>query len=263
MAGIWIDMSLPILPDDEALSAKPVYFNQDAVGTASNRYICWLDVMGSGNTMGRSMAISANFIMKLHVAILESRGLATSIELYPMIDGLYACTQTAQEMFSFLKSVFIRLAVSFVSESSHLYRFVVRGGISYGPVVRQTDVQPGSAVLGLLLGMDYCERILVGLPLAQAYNEERVAAPPFGVAMHESIRAFGHIGTGPVSGRYWKWWEWSQTAGDIFLVNFLGQELTSYYDWCRKHSAAIGYGEDRIEAHEKLVRDYFSDERRW
>ncbi len=249
---------------DETLEAKPIYFNEGGMKPSSSRYICWLDVMGSGNAMGRSMARAANFIMKLHVAALEARGFATTVELYPMIDGLYICTENLQEMFSFIKRVFVSLAVTFISEPNPLFRFIVRGGLSNGPVVRQLEVQGGSyALSGSPERTDYCKRILIGLPLAQAYDEERHAAPPYGIAMHESVRAFGHVGSGPVSGRYFKWWDWNKSNSDADLASLLEQELGRYYKWCLRHSYALGYDEDRIVFHQKLVKDYFSDETAW
>ena len=254
-------MTTQILLIEEALTARSIYFDQSAMNPPTDRYVCWLDVMGSGNTMGRSMAIAANFIMKLHVAALESRGSSTGIELYPMIDGLYVCSETLEAMFPFLRRVLIRLAVTFVSEPDPIYRFIVRGGLAYGPVTRQLDVQEGSAIL--TSNPDYCRRILLGLPLAQAYDEERKGAPPFGVAIHESARAFGRIGGNPLSGRYWRWWDSSKPGPNSNLASILEQELHRYYGWCIKHSAALGYERDRILFHWKLARDYFSDERGW
>ena len=51
---------------------RGIYFDSRYFGEPSYEYVCWLDVMGTANQMLRSLPISANFVFKLHCAVLEA-----------------------------------------------------------------------------------------------------------------------------------------------------------------------------------------------
>ena len=211
--------------------------------------------------MGRSMGIAANFVMKLHVASLEAQERHKAVQLFPMIDGVYLCTPMLSEMYSLVKEVFESLAVSFIEEKNPLHRFLVKGGLSYGPVVKESDFLSCSDPL--LRHPEYCNRILLGITLSQAFDREK-EAPPFGVTLDDSVRAFGRVGaTGTVSGLFWKWWTWHKTENDVILAKELRRELEKYYLWCKDHSASIGYKPDRIEEHKHLALQYLQDDTEW
>jgi hypothetical protein len=243
----------------EEESARGLYFDARRMQPESNQFVCWLDIMGLRNIQERSLSIAANFVMKLHIACLESNS-PERVQLFPMNDGVYVCAEELVTMVLYLKDVFVKLARLFTEESQPLYRFLVKGGLSYGPVIAGDDCLDCSEVLSE--HEDYCKRILLGIAMAQAFNREK-EAPPFGLVMDESVRAFGRLGRAPISGLYWKWWRWNQTDDDVELTRSLRDELGKYYDWCTKLSSTIGYDPDRISRHRKLVDEYFEDEREW
>jgi len=249
------------MSSDEA-NYDRLIFKQPQMKAPTNEYVCWLDVMGSRNIMRRSMSFAANFVMKLHIACLDTWKSEPKVELYPMVDGVYACSRNLVELLAFVKLVYRSLAMEFVSEDNPLYRFMVRGGVSFGPVIKQPDFADCSEVLAE--NEDYCKRIFLGITLSQSYDKER-EAPPFGIVMDDSVSAFGMLGSRPFAGVYWRWWNWDTKDGfdDIGLVKRLSESLTEYYAWCELHSYAIGYKPDRIADHRRLIAEYFSEEDEW
>jgi hypothetical protein len=103
---------------------------------------------------------------------------------------------------------------------------------------------------------DYANAILLGMPLVQAYTAERTA-PPFGVAVHESVRAFGQMGTRPVSVSLWRWWD--KNSENVGIAGALLPNLRAYYEWCRKNPVASGYAPERIDAHWALAEEYLGE----
>lgn len=234
----------------------PVYFDEDCVsGKAVSRYTIWIDVMGSDNAMRRSLAMSANFVMKLHAAALNAlRFAGPDFILYPMIDGIYCLATDKFRTFAFIERVFSSLANVFIEESKNQHRFMVRGAVAYGPVVRGEDLSDGSRHLAG--HADYCKYVVLGMPLTQAFADSQMAAP-FGVCISESARLFGGISTGV----YLKWW-CTDVVKDRRLAEVawrLKNALGEYYQWCGAHSATLGYELLAIERHKALMNEYFCD----
>jgi hypothetical protein len=108
----------------------------------------------------------------------------------------------------------------------------------------------------ILKESDYANSILLGMPLVQAYTAEK-GAPPFGVHVHESVRAFGQIGTHRVTVPLWRWW--SKNADSMRIAAALVPSLRSYFEWCRKNPVTSGYPPHRIDAHRVLAEEYFGE----
>jgi hypothetical protein len=218
------------------------------------QYVCWVDVMGARSSMLRSLSIAANFVMKLHIAALTLRPDYPDITLYPMIDGLYGRSPRKDVMLSFLNRLFFRLALAFLKEPENLHKFCVRGGVAFGPVVTGDDILDTSDTLSK--NGEYCKSILLGITLTQAFDVARSAAP-FGIALHESARAFAPAEVEVLSGSHSKWWHFIDD-GDK-LIELLKSKLMEYQKWCKVHSATMIYAKDRIQAHMELVEDFLSD----
>ncbi len=223
--------------------------------TPSLEYVCWLDVMGSESSMLRSISIASNFVMKLHISALRTQT-AFPVELYPVIDGIYACSTDQPRILAFANRVFSSIAIEFLSESEPLHRFMVRAGLAFGPIIKGTNTTQGSPVLAQ--HQPYCDRILIGMPLTQAYRCERAAAP-FGVYLHESVRAFAPIGTSVLSGIHWKWWKFYNQHSDPQLASELESALKTHLQWCVAHSTTVQYPKDDIQRHLELVKEYFAN----
>jgi hypothetical protein len=78
-------------------------------------------------------------------------------------------------------------------------------------------------------------------------------APPFGIFVHESARAFAPAHDRPFTR---VWWSWFDDARWVPLATELKGELETYFDWCKARAAAIEYEQDRIEHHRIMAQQY-------
>ena len=79
-----------------------------------NEYVAWVDVMGTKSSMSRSIAETANFIFKLHIAAISAAAVnVANVRLYPVMDGVYATAADQPAMLSFLRGLFHAIAVEF------------------------------------------------------------------------------------------------------------------------------------------------------
>lgn len=245
---------------------------------ADAAFVAWIDLLGTSSTMGRSLHETTNAIGKLHMSVLESRlELASQVHVYPLIDGVYLVCEQQKPLLDIIKRLMRRLALNFMQETSNLKLFMPRGCISYGPVVEGRRVL--RHINGILAGhADYTRFLLFGPPVARANAGERSAAP-FGIWIDEPART-----SPPPAERMqmtqWHWWTHrvrypdntkrayghgrtgrfdtdEHLDNDRFLAAELCQRMLSFYAWCKKHHAWIGYPEKSLAEHEALVRQYF------
>ncbi len=236
--------------------SRGIFFNSSLLCDPEYNYICWLDVMGTANQMLRSLPIAANFIFKLHCAVLEAAeefGFGNGVRLYPVMDGVYVTARRREALQSILNQAMFRIANTFLKESKPFHQFLVRGAISFGPVYHGCDLDPNTSFV-MARNTAIRDSILMGLPMAQAYREES-EAPPFGIAVHSSARAFAPTGDKPFRFIWLNWYEHCEPPIDAKLL--LGQ-LDKYFDWQETHSTVTGYALNRIEHHRKLAREYLT-----
>ena len=226
------------------------------MGEPENNYVCWFDVMGTRNQMLRSLPTSANFICKLHCAVLEAYeelGEGTiGVCLYPVMDGVYITSASRDPLMALLSASLRHLAETFLQEETVYHRFLVRGAIAFGPVVHGLSVRDEAS---WVLSRHRRERdsILMGMPMAQAYQAE-AGAPPYGIAIHESARAFAPENERPFR---FIWWDWYSRGEPRLDTARMVQALNQYFDWHVEHTNTTGYDAQRIEHHRALVREYF------
>ena len=237
---------------------KPAFFDNRHMSDAV-AYVCWLDVMGSQNAMLRSVKTAANFVCKIHDVVLselpnyENKG----IRLFPVMDGVYITCPRQGPLRYFLGAVLRRLAETFLQEETPWFRFLVRGSVAYGPLVDGKDIGT-DASFSLASNPVYRDSILIGIPLAQAYRGER-QAPPFGIFIDESARAFASQNEKPFS---FIWWDWYSQVQPQLDEQKMHSALLDHFDWCKQHEMTIGYEHDRIEHHRRLADEYFNRTRR-
>lgn len=230
----------------------PLTFNADHLPQMASEYVAWVDVMGTQVSMSRSIKITANFIFKLHIAALRAN--VGGVKIYPVMDGFYAASPNRNQMLVFLRNVYKSVAEEFNATVESHHRFMIRGGLAFGPVIHGQDV--GECAQELANNAAYSNSVLLGMPMVQAHLSER-DAPPFGVSVHESARAFAPDGTEPL---HWIWWKWKNINDDSLTVwNTLRDQLMAHFDWCNARAQAIAYSPDRIEAHRRMVEQYFQE----
>lgn len=240
---------------------KPIYFNEKGMSLPEFHYVCWLDVMGTRNQMLRSLPISANFIFKLHCGVLEEFDLLTpedqkALWFYPVMDGMYITASARQPLMTLLAHSLRRLAETFIQQKTPYYRFLVRGAIAFGPVVHG-DSANADASWVIDKHRRTFDSMLLGLPMAQAYDAERIA-PPFGIAIDESARGFAPHGDQPFRFIWWDWFSSSAGRYGAFDSKALLASLEEYFTWQKHHTNTTGYDPLRLEHHRQLANEYFN-----
>ena len=228
----------------------PLTFNANHLPGMASEYVAWVDVMGTQVSMSRSIKITANFIFKLHIAALRAN-VGGAVRIYPVMDGFYVSAPDQNQMLIFLRNVFSSVAAEFNGTPEPQHRFLIRGGLAFGPVIHGSGV--GQCAVELQNDESYRNAILLGMPMVQAHLSE-LLAPPFGVFVHESARVFAPTGVEPM---HWIWWKWGITGQPIWDALKVG--LPAHLQWCEERAEAILYLPDRIEAHKKMVEQYFED----
>jgi len=239
-------------------STRP-FFKASEVAAAEIKYVAWIDILGTDSIMRRSMQITANFLTKLHMAALEARQSLSShdaLTLYPVVDGVYVTSANQDAILNHIKAMMASLAAVFVFEQDPLHRFMVRGGVAYGPVWEGRALMTESHH-SLRNNPEYARQILLGPSVTQAHTSES-SASPFGIWIHESARTFAPPDAPhSITNTHWHWWKHHHTGADDELAATLAQHLDAYFVWCKNNSTYILYRDDRIEAHHKLMKQYF------
>lgn len=228
----------------------PLTFHAGRLPQALPEYIAWVDVMGTQASMSRSVAISANFIFKLHTAALQAPN--QNVTLYPVMDGFYASSTDKGDILDFLRNVFQEVAAEFNREQVEQHRFIVKGALAFGPVIHGSNV-PAAASQTINNFPAYRNSLLLGLPMVQAHISEKLA-PPFGIFVHESARSFAPPNQTPLHNVWWKW----NIPNNQDTWNALNQSLLTHFKWCAERAGDLEYAPDRIEVHNTMVKQYFA-----
>lgn len=220
-------------------------FDQDITSPEpSESYICWIDIMGTGNHMYQNISVAAQKILNFQILAKKFEG--EDLTIYPMMDGIYVVSEKVGKLTEFIDATFEKAANQVIMEDIE-DTFVIRGGVSFGPVVEGKDFSEN-------VDEEYSQNInslLIGPPMVEAYNSEE-KAPPFGIAVHESARAFS-------SGVFqYQWYEWFQSENRE-LANDLRKELENYFDHSRKVSHITNYSEAKIEEHTEMMERYLPE----
>lgn len=226
------------------------FFNSEHLNIA-NRYVAWLDVMGSRSMMTRSLRTVANFVFKLHVASLEAQ--PNNIVLYPMNDGVFAVGDDFRKIQGWLTDSFKRISLANQqAEGDQTKVFLARAAVAYGPVAEgRLITSDASSVLSK--NQLHRDAILVGAPVVNAFLSERYVSP-FGIFVHESARTFAPAGKQPWSfGTYMRYWAGEKPP----WVQQITEVIRTYLDHCERHSNELDYPVERIEKHRTMAREFF------
>lgn len=208
-------------------------------------YVCWMDIMGTGNNMYQNISIAAKKILKFQM--IAKRFENGDITIYPMMDGVYIVSEEVGELKKFLEESFEEAAEQ-VLKMPLEDMFVIRGGISFGPVVEGKDFPTNFEDEQYRQNI---ESLLIGPPMVEAYTIED-SAPPFGIAIHDSARSFT-----PDDFKY-QWYEWFQPENRE-LANDLRKELEEYFQNSTNNSHVTNYSEEKIDRHQSLMRKYLPE----
>ena len=240
-------------------------FNSEHLKPADNVYVGWLDLMGAGHIMGTSVRKSANFLTRLHMAVHRA---VTAVNfkgrLLTINDGVFIVTPSKRELMSVMGRALILLACDFVAVPRPHDRFLLRGGIAFGPVYFGADLIPGLAPKKLRDNAEFLAPVMFGPAIIQAYRSESFA-PPFGVAVHESARAFFPAHEEPFRTTHWLWWapnepvDYPGNATPLHaLKECLAADLETHFTWMAETLIFHGIDLAKLSAWRTLCAQYFA-----
>jgi hypothetical protein len=234
--------------------ARPKYMFQaveHSTDTRAYRYVFWLDLMGTKNLMKLSLPRAARSVMKIHAAALQAKQQHDDLEINPIMDGVYGFVKDQAVLEACLTEMLSGLASVFVHERVSSSRFMVRAGVAYGPLVPGRALAAGAPILQR--NTPYLGGTAIGMGISHAYEAEGFA-PPFGVYIHESARAFAPQTKGvfPYRVNLWRWFE-----NDDPLTWATRRTLLAHFDWLEKNPVAAQYDLEAMRRHKSLAVEYF------
>lgn len=99
----------------------------------------------------------------------------------------------------------------------------------------------------------YPDSLIIGAPITQAFRGE-TKAPPFGIFVDESARAFAPEDNRPMDRRWYEWFRHHTPYQN--LARELGDRLQEYYDWCDENAHRINYPTSKIQEHQEMAEEY-------
>lgn len=233
-----------------------VFFNERKLPKPRYEYVAFVDIMGTRTHMKKSVRETANFIFKLHSAIISAwrEKPYKNVFVYPVMDGAYITSGNKQNMINILLRVYRSLADCFLKESNWAYLYLVRGSVAYGEVVHGHNV-PYEASKAFEMNLGYKDYILLGSAMIKAYDGEKSAAP-FGIYIDESASR-GRKNNGGSFAPDWKWFEDESLKIDRDLSGTISEKIRTYLDTMKEENHPLHYPEDRIEEHKRLTKEYF------
>ena len=240
-----------------------VFFdNRFLDGKSHKEYVACVDIMGTRTHMKAGVDEAANFIFKLHAAIISAWREKNygGVFVYPVMDGAYIATKSKGDMINILLRIYRELAQLFINEPNSLHRYMIRGSVAYGNVIHGHNI-PYEASKAFESYLGYKDQIMLGSAMILAYDGESKAAP-FGIHIDDS--AIRHINT-VNRGEYgsfeeeWKWYKDTQLDLSGIDFNSLKEKLENTLEEMKDPAHRFHYKEESIDNHIRLVQEYFTD----
>ncbi|MFC3477371.1 type I restriction-modification system subunit M N-terminal domain-containing protein [Halobacterium litoreum] len=231
------------------------YVDPSELQSPKNQYIAWLDIMGTANAMRRSVKTGAVKVLKMHNAVLDVQN-DYDVDIFPMMDGMYIVSDEKFELIGFLQDIFRGYAEYLVGESEQdhfevYYTSIIRAAVAFGPLYHGGDTT--ESVSETIAGSEgYKNSILVGVPMADAYEAE-TEAPPFGIRIHRSARTLAPEGEEPIPQYWWNWWEGTDLPENLLDL------LNNYFEHFEE-SRHSEYDEQKLERHKETAKVYLKEE---
>jgi len=239
------------------------YFDERNAPEPVREYVGWIDIMGMANTMSRSLPVSGNFVMKLLVAAEDFKETSQPVGLCAVIDGVFLHSNDQIAILNALKHTLGRLAMVHISTAEAKLRFLVRAGLAYGPMIVGKNIDEASFRPSTYKAHEptrpkSADSVVFGIAVSEAHRAAQ-QAPPFGVRLHESVRAFGPNGAFPLPATLWQWWLYHPTDADKELAKYLKAYINDYFAWCKCRPITTQYDTEDLARHETQFNEYFID----
>lgn len=214
---------------------------------SSKEYVCWIDIMGTKNTMSESFQKAANFILKFHSCVIDAVKRGEKVTFYPLMDGVFITCPNSTTIRKVIDTVFSSVAKIFLAEEKNGYRFLIKGSLSYGDIAHGANID--EKVCEKLSNEDaYKNSLMCGMPMIQAFTAEQTA-PPFGVYIHESARTPSEL-----QGKYYAW-----TAQNGIDKKTLKDKIKTYFNWCKYFNRYLEMDPQKIDLYMQLTEEYFTN----
>ncbi len=189
--------------------------------------------------------------MKIHAAALLAKQRYPKLEINPVMDGVYGFVKDRALLEKCLTAIMADLAKVFIQERTPIGRFMVRAGVAYGPLIPGSSLAAGAKILNR--NKRYLGGTAIGMGISHAYEAES-CAPPFGIYIHESARAFAprRKFNFPYRTNLWRWF-----VGDDALAWATRRTLLDHFDWLEKNPVAAQYDRETMQRHKILAEEYF------
>ncbi len=229
------------------------YIDTGSIPPAQNGYVLWVDIMGTKNKVYSSVMTASIFMLKLHAAVLQN--LTDDLIAYPIMDGAYITSINRSSIQRFITKLFATIGKDIIKQTDTKHCFLIKAALAFGPLINGKDISV--RINRTFQNRDqYKNSILIGLPMIQAYSSESLA-PPFGVFIHESARAFAPEGEMPFEHKWWKWFIRDRRVWTQEQNNKLQNTLKRYFQEAENQSIVEDYSMDRITFHKKMFAEYF------
>ena len=235
-----------------------IYFDSRKLPSPKREYVAFLDIMGTKAHMSFSVHETANFIFKLHAAVLSAwrSEKYKNVFVYPVMDGAYITASNRENIEKILVRVFDSLASIFVNEPNISKRFSIQAGLSYGKTIHGHRV-PYDASKIFELDLPYKNNILLGPAMIEAYEYSSTASP-FGIAISESAQKHLHDGSRN-NGSFQAGWKWhkSKRIKINTETDLLARELIAFFEQFRSEDNPLHYNSEKVDHHIECVKEYF------
>lgn len=235
---------------------KDVYFDAKKLPRVRNEYVAFVDIMGTRTHMNVSVKQTANFIFKLHSAIISALRQKPyhNVFVYPVMDGAYITSVYKENMINILLRVYRSLSDTFLNENDWSHLYLIRGAVAYGEVIHGHNV-PYEASKAFEMNLGYKDNILLGSAMIAAYDGEEKAAP-FGVYLDKSAYR-GRTAKGGSFAFDWKWFDDTSLKIEKIIPLALSDKIQTYLESMKIDDHPLHYPIEKIEKHQQLTKEYF------
>lgn len=236
------------------------YFDEHKILESELKYVAWVDIMGAKSLLDVSSRKATIHIAKIHIAALEARSVTGfKGRIYSLVDGVYITSEDKNELQSFLKALMRYLMNTFLLASNE-NKFLIRGAISFGKTIEGEELVNASTSFSDAFSSNYIRHLVVGTPLARAYNSERKSSA-YGIWIDDNARHFSSD-THSLPFTFWKWWKFNTNIPAIdddipLLVEALKIQIVEYFEWCEKRSEELLYPSEGLKRHLNTAKQYF------
>ena len=199
-----------------------------------SKYVCWIDIMGTKNTMKQSLARASNFILKFHSKVIQAQ--QGNIISYPLMDGVFITCKNLETLKQTINSIFTEIATMFTQETNFDHKFLIRGALAKGEIIDGCEIN-NNICKNINELQNYRDALLLGMPMIQAIEAEHYAPPLFK----------------NLQGRYYQW-----SVNNIQLQGKLKKHIDNYFKKCSTQYHHLEMEKEKIKLYQELNNEYFA-----